>query len=126
MTASLLFKWSQAQTFWLPKQYHLQSLSSESAALDFRFSFFSAFRFFRSARSSGVSPSFLFFFLSFLSSPFVCGFADTPASPSTISPVGATGGAERTSARVVRSAVPLPVVRGPPGPSLTVSSSAAL
>ncbi len=50
-----------------------------------------------------------------------------PASCSTTSPFGATGGAERTSALLVVSDVPAgPDVRGAPGPSFAVGSFGAL
>lgn len=90
--------------------HHIQSLSSSSSAgsafFDF-FSFFSFFDFFlrfRSAFSSAVSPSCLFRFLEAPSPLTSSTSIDSPAAVST-SPLGATGGAERTSLAEVVSAV---------------------
>ena len=67
------------------------------------FSFFSFFRRFRSARSSEVSPScFLRFFDTVSASSGLGSAFDSPSS--TACPVGATGGAARTSLISVFSA----------------------
>ncbi len=89
-----------------------QSLSSLSlafvpfAAFFFSFfSFFSCFLRFRNAFSSGVSPSCLFRF--FCCSPFAFGSSAVKASEV---PLGAIGGAARTSSLAVFSATGCDIV----------------
>ena len=78
----------------------LSSLSSFDSFLDFLpsfaafFSFFSAFLRFRSAFSSGVSPSCFFRFFSLV--PFISSVLGSTSMASLV-PSGATGGADRTS-----------------------------